>query len=219
MGTVTLVHDCDVNRRGDGSAPADQGGDFRDCHINSGAPDNAYDGTQFNVGLQPSGKGGVDQQIRALLWFDLNSFIPASATIINAVWHFCIWSTTATSSHSHRILRLYQTAWVEGPVTWNNYDGVNPWGNPGGDMTTPLIILGPIIGTGWKSFNIFSMVSDAWTNRSGICTFLLRRFDTNPTNSEIMIHAKNKHPYNPTQPHHLRITYTLDGRTFQAIVT
>ena len=44
MGTVTLTHDCDIERRGDGSAPSDQGGDFRDCYIQSNNVNGVYDG-------------------------------------------------------------------------------------------------------------------------------------------------------------------------------
>ena len=77
MATVTLTHDCDSERRGDGSAPADQGGDFRDCYIKSGtASGNVYDATQFNAGKEEGGKGGAFL-VRALLWFDLNYFMDA----------------------------------------------------------------------------------------------------------------------------------------------
>lgn len=222
MSTVILVHDCDIERRGDGSAPADVGGDFRDCHLQSENPTNIYDQYQIIAGKHDfGGKGGLAGR-NSLLWFDLNRFLPAGATIINAVWHFYIHANSTTGSQSFDVDRITQIGWREGTVngaSWTYYVATSPWTNPGGDYSAPTITLGTITGTGWKSYNIFSLVSDAWTNRAGICTFGLRRIDADSNTGAIYVHAKNYRPFGSDKVHHLRVTYTLDGRTFEAIVT
>ncbi len=220
MGIVTLVHDCDIERRGDGSAPTDRGGDFRDQYIQSTDATRAYDSTQFNAGIL--GYGGDEKMgvyyIRALLWFDLNYFLPADAVVINAEWHYYIWQASGSPTHSYDISRITQTGWVEGEATWNEYATGLSWATVGGDytITNPSsIVLGNMNSTGWQVINILSMVIDAWYTRSGICTFILRRTDNDGDDGEVLIHAKNYHPFGIDKPHHLRITYTLYGKTFQ----
>ncbi len=218
MATITIVHDCDVQRRGDGSAPADDEGDFRDTHMEAGAPDSAQNTTQFDAGMEDSGKNGVNQ-IRGLILFDLNSFLPADAVITAAVWHFEVFLTTAIAGQTFYIKRCTRTDWVETACTWNKYDGTNTWTLAGGDMATPEVTLGDLTTTGWKSFDIKTIVDDAWDNRSGILTFIMfRKSADDNTPGQVAIHAKNKHPTSPDQPHHLRITYTLDSKTFEAVI-
>ncbi len=220
MGIVTLTHDCDIERRGDVSAPADLGGDFRDTYIQSIDANGIYEGTQFNAGILGTGgdgKMGI-YHIRSLLWFDLNYFLPADAVIINAVWHYYVFQASGSDTHSYDINRITQTGWVEGQVTWNDYATGLPWTTAGGDYTTTdpySIFLGNMNSTGWQTTNILSMVIDAWYGRSGICTFILRRTDSDGDDGEVLIHAKNYRPFGVDKPHHLRITYTLDGKTFQ----
>lgn len=218
MSTVTLVHDCDISRRGDGSAPADVGGDFRDCYIVSTHLGGSYDLDQFNAGIVGTG-GEKELSIEnALLWFDLNYYIPASATITNAIWHYQIWVASGSATHSYDIKRITQTGWVEGQTSWVNYKVGVAWATPGGDYADPTIIIGNMNSTGWQSTNILSMVSDAWANRSGICTFIIRRIDNDGDDGEFKIHAKNFYSIDPNRVPHLRIAYTLDERTFEAFI-
>ena len=100
------------------------------------------------------------------------------------------------------------------------YKAGSNWSTAGGDYSTPLIILGALA-VGWQSPNVLTMVSDAWSNRGGICTFGLDRgFPlAGPTNGWCAIAAKDRYVgFGSHQVHHLRITYTLDGRTFQVML-
>ena len=219
---ITLIHDCDIERRDD---PTALNGDFRDTYIEGIAPDITHDGTQIVAGVVVPGGKGSEYERRALLLFDLNAFIPASATIVTALWHFYVVSTDSTSVQSFRIVRIRRHDWKEDEATWNSYKTGSAWGTAGASNTTTdrdtaiSITLGPLITTGWFAKNALALVSDAWANRSGICTFILERNDgAMTTQGEAYIHAKNRRPYDVSQPHHLRITYTLDGRTFQAMV-
>ena len=63
------------------------------------------------------------------------------------------------------------------------------------------------------------MVTDAWDNRGGICTFVLYRDDAYMhVIGYINVIAKDYRVQVVSLPHHLRITYTLAGRTFQVMV-
>lgn len=214
---ITLVHDCDIDRRPD---PQALNGDFRDTCMDEIAPDNTHDANQFHPGvLAPGGKGN-EYEHRALLLFDLTKFIPASATITAAVWWLYVMTADTDTDHAYYLERLTRADWKEAEATWNSYKTGSSWTNPGGDFGTPPnpINLGAITTTGWKNYDVIDLVSDAWDDRAGICTFIMRRVDDEMTaNGEVYFHAKNYQPYGP-ETHHLRITYILADRTFQVMV-
>ena len=222
MGTVTIVHDCDVERR---PVPTALNGDFRDCYIEASyGQDSTHDGTQVAVGVVvPAGKGSAYER-RGLVLYDLKGFIPASATITAARWWFYVVSTNAAPGHAFRIVRIRRHDWLEDQATWNSYKASSAWTSPGASDTTydrdPAITigLGAITTTGWKDYDVLALTSDAWSTRGGTCTFVVERYDVYMTaQGEMMFHAKNYQPYGP-ETHHLRIAYTLDGRTFQVMV-
>ena len=297
MADVTLIHDCDIMRRGDGSAPADFEGDFRDCFIYQ---DPNYTNENYGGNVYQFHSGGVtgkeDNQLKyGLLRFDLRSFIPASAVITAARWWFYVGTTSATASHLFRLVRCRRTDWKELKATWNSYkdadngqaesggpynltdndkawttnqwvnyrvritggtglgqcrliasnsattltvstewgapdatstyDILTPWTSPGAsdptyDRDTSVYVnIGALDTAGWKNYDILTLVSDAWSNRAGVCTFLMERYDGLNEVGYALIHAK--HYYvgaGPTLVHRLRITYTLDGKVFQVIV-
>jgi len=114
---ITLVHDCDIDRRPD---PQALNGDFRDCCMDQIAPDIAHDGNQFHPGVFVPGGKGTEYEHRALLLFDLTKFIPASATITAAVWWFYVQITGATGQ-LFRAVRCRRHDWKEDEATWNAY--------------------------------------------------------------------------------------------------
>lgn len=223
MANITLVHDCDVERR---AGPLALNGDFRDTYIESVmGPNNPHDGTQVAVGVIVPGGKGSQYERRGLFLFDLNAFIPASATITAAVWWFYVNSTNAAPGHNFRAIRIRRHDWKEDEANWNSYKTGSSWTTAGAedvdDDRDPSVnaSIGALDTTGWKSKNVLTLVSDAWSNRSGICTFIMERFDVFMADQgEAMLHAKNYQPYGP-ETHHLRITYTLAGRTFQVMVS
>ncbi len=118
-----------------------------------------------------------------------------------------------------QIMRIRRHDWKENEATWNVYKTGSNWGTGGGDYSTPLITIGAL-NVGWQSPNVLTIVTDAWTNRGGICTFGLDR-DTGmgPVHGWSAIPAKDRYVgFGSANVHHLRISYTLDGRTFQAML-
>jgi hypothetical protein len=113
--------------------------------------------------------------------------------------------------------------WTTNPDATSVYR-INGWATAGAYNTTYDIdtsvtkTLGTLETTGWKALDILTMVSDAWSTRSGICQFLMTRTSAPTTLGMVTIHAKNYYATDPALVHHLRITYTLAGKTFQVFV-
>jgi hypothetical protein len=219
---ITHVHDCDIERLAD---PAAHEGPFRDTYLNQQVPGGPYNSSEIIVGWFIEGGKNPSFEKRGLVLYDLNAFIPAGATITAAVLHIYVDQTNASGSMEFSIKRCDPTTgnpedWVETEATWNSYKSGSNWGTAGGDLTTPTVVLGAIATTGWKSYDILTMVSDAWDNRNGICTFFVIRTDDamGISGGFMAFHTKNMYDYDAALPHHLRITYTLDGRTFQVMV-
>ncbi len=127
---ITLVHDCDIERR---PVPAAVGGDFRDCHIDISA---AHSNTDANF-VTPGLKDAKELfEVRALLLFDLTKFIPASATITAAVWWFNVQGTDATGQ-LFRAVRCRRQDWVENQASWNAFKNPQDYGtaDPSGNDT------------------------------------------------------------------------------------
>ncbi len=288
---ITLVHDVDIERRPD---PDAYEGDFRDTYIEDAGPNNVHDGTQVTIGY--SSKVAVER--RGLFYFDLKKYIPASATITAAVWHFyCPVTSVPTDVYKWRLYRLVRTI-LERIATWNTYGneeigvttggGANylddsskswdanehagkllncedtggitrtilsntatritinenwsvppgsgkdyeilgAWTTPGAfhngdDIDTSVDVFSLTCpntndGVGWYDCDSYSDIEDdAWTNRNGSCTFMGYRSNNTTLTGEFQIEAKNRYGTLPERVHHLRITYTLDGKTFQAFV-
>ncbi len=217
---ITLVHDCDVNRR---PVPQAKEGDYRDTWLNENNPTVHQDYTQWNAGVFTDGGKGSEYAAHALFWYDVYAFIPKGATVTAAVWWFYVLANNSTGSMNFQLNRIVRT-WKEAEATWNVFTTGSSWTLPGALHATDdhdgtlWVTLGAISGTGWKNFNVLSLVFDAIASRGGICTFMMRRLDAYMTDAgRIQAHAKEYEPIGPYSPH-LRITYTLDGRTFQAMV-
>jgi len=219
MAPITLVHDCDIERR---DVPAATGGDFRDTTLcENGPPYVPEDSDWLSAGVC-YGEGGKSENVRRdhlIVRIDLNAFIPAGASITAAEWVFYVYSTGAQAGHNFYAYRLVTTDWVEDEATWTVYKTGSNWPQAGGDPTTPDIDWGTVTTSGWKSKDLTAIVQDAWDNRSKVLNFLVRcdapltiagRFTTFPK-------ERYGGPYSD-RIHHVRITYTLEGRTFQAMV-
>lgn len=215
---ITLTHDCDVERR---PVPLAFNGDFRDCCMDEIAPDTAHNQFQFHPGV--FGSKGEEYEHRALLYFDLKAFIPANATITAAVWWFYVASTDITGQ-AFRAVRCRRQDWLEDEATWNSYKTGSAWTSPGASDTDtdrdPGVVdeLGNLPNATWYSLSLINLVSDAWDNQDGICTFIMERYDDMLSLANVTIEAKNYYAADPTLVHQLRITYTLADRTFQALV-
>lgn len=76
-------------------------------------------------------------------------------------------------------------SWTEGGVTWNDYDGVNPWTAGGGDFddTGPpaAITYSEPSAVGWHAIpGMLGFVTDAIANRGNIVSVIIRLVDEDP---------------------------------------
>lgn len=222
MADITLVHDVDINRRGDGSAPTDLDGDFINTWLDETSP-NAIHGAAgaHKIGGTASGKGVAASRANGLYMFNLNNFLPADATIVSAVLHYFVYQKDNLTGMTFGIHRCTRTDWVENEATYNDYKTSTAWTSAGGDWTTPTIaIANPVLN--WNTADITSMVTDAWTSRSGILTYIFRRTDTydivGPGHFLYYVKKYAGTPWFGIETYHIRVTYTLAGKTFEAII-
>lgn len=222
MANITLVHDCDIERRPD---PDAVGGDFRDTRIDGASPTTNFDGAWLWLGIAES--AGKYYQRRGLFHYDLKAFIPAGATIIAAVLHFYVFDTDTTVDQAFQAVRIRRD-WVEDEATWNVWKTGSNWTTAGAEHLADdrdinyVVALGALNTTGWKTATMTALVQDAWTSENGengVVNFIVERHTLPTQGGLVEIPAK----WTPGSDyyhlvHHLRITYTLDGRTFQALV-
>ena len=209
MAAITVVHDCDVERR-DAPAKDTLNGDWRDTYANEAIPDGTNDGTTIYVGIS------LDKDPNSKWWgflfYDLTKFIPADAVVTAARWWFYVRIVQSYASRVYSIERVTSSTWLETTLTWNNM--------PSTSATPTRIDLGNITATGWYNYDIKTFVDDARSNRSGICTFMMFKSDVNSdlgyVNFVTKPHPVAGDPF-PAWVHHLRITYTLAGKTFEVI--
>lgn len=95
---------------------------------------------------------------------------------------------------------------------------MNMWTTAGGDGSTPEYtgVTAPT-GTDWWSTTVTNLVTDARTNRNDIVNILMVRDDGGVADGYGIFNHKGEEAGNLLSPH-LRITYTLDSKTFQAFV-
>ena len=213
MGTVTLTHDCDVERL---DSPLAANGPFQDSYIEENSPDaNHWDTPEMFAWRFITEK--ITEEWRSVVVFDLNKFIPADATITAAVWHFYV--TQANMVDAALEIRARRTSdaaeVVEDEVTWNVPTSGETWGAEHG-QTTPFANLGRITTTGWHTHDFETLVDDAWDNRNGILGFILGVYQATSEEGGIAVQQKgHADPTVRTRCHHLRITYTLADKTHQ----
>jgi YD repeat-containing protein len=121
----------------------DLDGADQDCYVVSAQPDTNLCGYEnVDVGLHGSARS------RALLTFDVAKYVPKQAEVLDAELELYLYaktSATATPVTLHRLTRAWSDAWTG--VTWNRYDGVNPWTAPGGDFEAAAAATAQNVGT------------------------------------------------------------------------
>ena len=201
MALITIIHDVDVDRRGDGSAPADMDGDYIDTWLDENDPTREHgEAGAHKVGGQSTSKGVPAQRANGLYMYDLNYYLPADAVIVSGDWHFYVYQLDLDAEGIEFIVaRCTRPDWVENEATWNDYKSGSAWTAPGGDSGAPsLAFTNPVLG--WMSRTVTSIVADAWANRNGICTFLIGRLDGgwNLGPGYFYHYTKNYYPTDPT---------------------
>ena len=222
MANVTLIHDlCNENAR-DLTVFSN---DLKDGYMNEGFHTVNYGGyTVMDVG-HGVGKDAVENRILAL--YDLNNVIPKSGVITAAAWRMYINQNTCASGQAYQwqIARCTRPDWHEGWFTYDKYDETHDWTAPGGDYASPYVNLsasglGYGSGTGWWTCDILTLVSDARASRGDILNMLFRRTDSIEAEGIVRFHTKEYDLYAPEYGHspHVRITYTLQHKTFQVTI-
>jgi len=229
MALVTLTHDlCNENAR-DLSIYSN---DLKDAEldeanhaINKGDNIGAYIGRDV-------GKGASEYRFLAL--YDLANAIPASATIVSAYWWLCINASTLVDpdpGYTWQIATVYAAAkgdrddWHEGYVCWDNYKQYTPWTTPGGDYNAAFALPAYVpVGVAYNvwfandvTYHVQSILAAGLTK----VDMIFYRTDTLDDAGIVIVYTKEKEvPFNPAYPYapHLRITYTLDSRTFQVMI-
>lgn len=153
--------------------------------------DNSMDGVKkdINYGAAPALEIGPvfvnskSKLRRAIGNFDVSDL---QGLTINAAQLERVYSGASGPAFAATIRRCTRPAqWTEDGCTWNKYDGVNDWTDPGGDVdnttptpigyTEPTSYPYPFVTTGFKAF-----VEDALANRSGIVSLIIRADDEDP---------------------------------------
>lgn len=140
-------------------------------------PDSNFDGETLTLRFIPSDKDPA-KIARPLIRQDISSLAGATIHDTSKLRLYC--SEVFTNQGAAYVYRLTQTGWTEAGVTWNKYDGVNAWGTPGGDYSTPSVPFSTPAASGWleiagSSPNYLSvLLQDALDNRGGAVEMILK---------------------------------------------
>ena len=101
------------------------------------------------------------KEYRALMQFDLSS-VPSNAKIVAATLDLELQSLGETAAvEAHQLTR----DWTEAGVTWDAYDGTNPWTTPGGDFVSAVSGSFLADSVGIKSMDLTAL-TQAWVDGS-----------------------------------------------------
>ena len=92
------------------------------------------------------------KQKNVLVWFDISA-IPTGKRIIQGNLSLYLFNGTGDAfyAEAHEITR----SWIENGATWNTYDGVNAWDDPGGDYNETALSTILVNNTeGWYTWDI-----------------------------------------------------------------
>jgi hypothetical protein len=180
--------------------------DAKDTYLYESAPTTNYGS---GIGLAIFDK--INTTIRSILEFDISG-LPVGATLITAtlgVYYTGDTGWTSPTGVTVWAYKLSRTNWIEAEATWNIYKTGSDWTTPGSDYVTSSPVGGSTTvpaSPGWMSWNVLSIVQDAYT--LGNAAEFLLKFPTEQVPSDyhgIYLYAKEQGtPYIPT----LVVTYT-----------
>lgn len=110
---------------------------------------------------------------RSLHRFDVSAIL--GATVIDATLTLTLGTGSILTDYTFSLHRLTQPNWTEFGVTWNTYDGTNPWTTAGGDhVVTPVQSFALTAPQSLVFDNIKALVQDAITLRGGLLDVLVK---------------------------------------------
>ncbi len=176
-----------------------------DAYLQINSPDvNAGSTTDININ-----KHSGDIQ-RIILNFDF-SVLPTNVFIGSATLslYYYNWLVSNPSGRTYWAYRVTQTAWTEGGVTWNKYDGVNNWTLTGGDFTTTYgaSIIVPSSTGQWINWNVLNQVIYARNNTSDVAHFLIKDSDESVATHSVSQYYSNNYTTDTTLRPKLTIFY------------
>lgn len=131
-----------------------------DCYIVGGASaSNHYCGYAWNY--LDVGTDGVGQPRRAYAYFD-TSAVPIDAEVLEGQFHLHNEDGSRREVDIHRLLHSSNSS-----RTWNTYDGMNPWAQPGGEINATPDAKSTAVGggAGWYLFDARTLVQN-WVDQS-----------------------------------------------------
>ncbi len=159
----------------------------KDSSMNGPSPDTNYGASDtISMGILIAG-GSKSQLFRAIVNFDLAA-LPAGAVVQSAKMQRAL-TLIDPDGHACRILRCVRASqWTENGVTWNKYDGVNPWTAAGGDWDAstpaPISYIEPLALGVHEIYGLGQFVSDAIAQRGGIVSLIMKNDDEAPNRSQ-----------------------------------
>ena len=230
MALITLTHDLTNENARDLSVYSN---DLKDAELDqafSTVNKGFYAFAQIGRGV---GKGATEYRFLAL--YDLANAIPVGATIVSAYWWLCINASTLASpdpGYTWEIATVYRTVkgdrddWHEGYVCWDNYKQYTPWTAPGGGGDYGLPIVNAAVPVGvtnvWFTNDVTTIVQSILASNLTKVDMIFRRTDGLSDEGIVTVYTKQSGtppgPENTVFAPHLRITYTLDSRTFQVMI-
>lgn len=179
------------------------------------------DGPNTNYGSDPSvyiAYLNTATAYNGIFRFDFSSLPEILGSITSAIVqiYYSDKGPNYSSTQAHYLSRCTRDDWTELGATWNKYDGVNNWSQPGGDWTATNEVSANVDTTPgeWISWDVTTLAQYALENVSKHLNVILHRKTGVLNNDGTVFLTRNYNTDTSLRPK-LTITYTpaptLDG--------
>ncbi len=155
-----------------------------DAYINGKSPNANYGSQTYCAAGELYVGGAKSNWWRAIADFDVSPLQGLDLTSLKMRFNRTALTGQPFDAYLSRCTRPGQ--WTENGVTWNNYDGVNPWTTAGGDFDDtgpPAKITFTVSEDGLADIDdqlLLDFLQDAIDNRSGVLSCIIRNADEGP---------------------------------------
>jgi len=187
-----------------------------DAYMNKEVPD-TNDGTATYLYV----RSYSNKNERTILKFDMSS-LPDNATVTSATLSLYCLGTASANGRTHYAYRVTQTAWTEGGVTWNKYNGTNYWATAGGDYATADGVSAAVPdGNSWVDWTgegMKNQVQYALNNTGKVAHFLIKDGTENSVTQQIVYYYSKEYATATLRPK-LVVTYTIVSAVAPTVTT